>query len=140
MVFAIFPDIPDVDELISGQRREGVFSGLFSFLRKVGSGLALSIVPLSIGIAGYVKPVQTIINGQMKLIEQPQTEAVITTIRVLFGILPIALACTALIICVMYPVTREAHARLRTYLDKRRAGETGPEMDAEAAWLKQKLL
>lgn len=140
MVFAIFPDIPDVDELISGQRREGVFSGLFSFLRKVGSGIALSIVPLCIGLAGYVKPIQTIVGGQTKLIEQAQTGAVITTIRLLFGLLPIALACIALLICIMYPVTREAHARLRTYLDKKRAGETGPDMDAEAEWLKAKLL
>jgi len=140
MVFAIFPDIPDVDELLSGQRREGVFSGLFSFLRKVGSGIALSVVPLCMGLSGYVKPVQTVINGQTKLIEQVQSVTVITTIRVLFGVLPIALACIALFICFLYPVTREAHARLRAYLDKRRAGETGPEMEAEAAWLKQKLL
>ena len=33
MIYAIFPDIPDVDELASGERREGIYAALVTFIR-----------------------------------------------------------------------------------------------------------
>ena len=33
MIYAIFPDIPDVDELQSGERREGIYGALISLSR-----------------------------------------------------------------------------------------------------------
>lgn len=140
MVFAIFPDIPDVDELVSGVRREGIFSGMFSFLRKTGSALALFLVSSAIGWAGYVKPIEETVNGVSRLINQAQNDEFILTIRLLFSILPIILVCISLIACYIYPVTPEIHSRLKNYLDRKRAGETWPEMEAEAQWLKAKLL
>ncbi|ARN91102.1 MFS transporter [Levilactobacillus brevis] len=36
----VFPFIPDVDEIITGQRREGEFAAMMNFIRKVTSGIA----------------------------------------------------------------------------------------------------
>ena len=38
MIYAIFPDIPDVDELASGERREASYSALTGFIRKFSFG------------------------------------------------------------------------------------------------------
>ncbi|NMA72330.1 MAG: MFS transporter [Firmicutes bacterium] len=45
--WAIFPDVTDVGELAFGERREGSFSGLMTFFRKVASAVALFIVSIS---------------------------------------------------------------------------------------------
>ena len=44
MIYAIFPDIPDVDELVSGERREAIYSALVTFIRKFSSALAIFAV------------------------------------------------------------------------------------------------
>lgn len=36
----VFPFIPDVDEIITGKRREGEFAAMMNFIRKVTSGIA----------------------------------------------------------------------------------------------------
>ena len=72
MIFAIFPDIPDVDELASGERREAIYSSLTGFIRKLASALAIFAVSNAIGWAGYVAPLQETIDGATKLIDQPQ--------------------------------------------------------------------
>lgn len=140
MVFAMFPDIPDVDELTSGQRREGIFSGMFSFLRKTGSALALFLVSTAIGWAGYVKPVEQTVDGVSRLVNQAQSAQFILTIRMMFGLLPIVLVALSALACYLYPITPALHAQLKQYLDRRRVGEVWDTMEAEAAALKQKLL
>ncbi len=57
MIYSIFPDIPDVDELVSGQRREGIYMGLYVFMRKLSSALAIFIISQAISLAGYVPPI-----------------------------------------------------------------------------------
>ena len=47
MIYAIFPDIPDVDELHSGERREAIYSALVTFIRKFSSALAIFAVSMS---------------------------------------------------------------------------------------------
>lgn len=44
MIYAILPDIPDVDELRSGERREGTYSALTTFTRKLFSAVAIFAV------------------------------------------------------------------------------------------------
>lgn len=56
MVWSIFADIPDVDELASGERREGLYSGLFTFMRKASSAASLFLVSNLLHVAGYRNP------------------------------------------------------------------------------------
>ena len=63
MIYAIFPDIPDVDELESGERREGIFGALISLSRKLSSALAIFAVANVLGLAGYVRPVEVVVDG-----------------------------------------------------------------------------
>ncbi len=58
MIYAIFPDIPDVDELRSSERREGTYSALTTFTRKLSSALAIFAVAQVLQFAGYIPPIQ----------------------------------------------------------------------------------
>ena len=122
MIYAIFPDIPDVDELASGQRREGIYSALVTFIRKFSSALAIFAVSNVIGWAGYIPPVQETINGATKLIEQPQSDTFLFVLRLIFMILPIILLIFALFFAARFPLTPALHQRLNHYLAAVRKG------------------
>jgi oligogalacturonide transporter len=123
MIYAIFPDIPDVDELASGQRREAIYSALVTFIRKFSSALAIFAVSNVIGWAGYVRPMQETINGVTKLIEQPQSDSFQLVLRLIFMLLPIVLLALALVFAARFPLTPERHHRLNALLAKQRAKE-----------------
>jgi Na+/melibiose symporter-like transporter len=123
MIYAIFPDIPDVDELKSGERREAMYSALVTFIRKFSSALAIFAVANTIGWAGYVPPIQQIINGATKLIEQPQSDSFLLVLRLIFMFLPIVLLTFALIFAARFPLTPELHRRLNVVLAKQRMDE-----------------
>jgi oligogalacturonide transporter len=121
MIYAIFPDIPDVDELRSGERREAIYSALVTFIRKFSSALAIFAVSNVIGWAGYVPPVQETIDGATKLIEQPQSDTFLLVLRLIFMLLPIVLLAFALLFALRFPLTPELHRRLSALLAKQRA-------------------
>jgi oligogalacturonide transporter len=71
MIYAIFPDIPDIDELKTGQRREGIYSALITFMRKFSSAIAIFIVSQTLALSGYLPPVETVVGGVTQIVEQP---------------------------------------------------------------------
>lgn len=123
MMYAIFPDIPDVDELISGERREAMFSALVTFMRKMSSALAIFLVSQAINLAGYIAPLEEVTNGVTKLVEQPQSEAFLLTLRLLFALVPPALLALAMFFAVRYPLSLAVHERLKGILARKREGE-----------------
>jgi oligogalacturonide transporter len=123
MIYAIFPDIPDVDELGSSERREAIYSALTTFIRKFASALGIFFVALVIGWAGYTAPLQQTIDGATKLIEQPQSEAFLLVLRLVFVFLPIVLLAFALYFALRFPLTPALHQRLNNLLLRQRLNE-----------------
>ncbi len=134
MIYAILPDIPDVDELYSGQRREGVYSGLATFLRKLSSAFGIFLVSNVIALAGYRKPVEQTVDGVTRLVKQAQTPEFLLVLRFVFAILPVVFLILCLLAASRYRLTRDVHERLKALLKRRRSGEpletTEPEADA----------
>ncbi len=129
MIYAIFPDIPDVDELASGERREAIYSALVTFIRKFSSALAIFAVSNAIGLAGYVPPVQSIQNGATRLIEQQQTDSFLLVLRLIFMLLPVVLLSFALVFAMRFPLTPELHSRLNALLARQRQGQAVDEAE-----------
>jgi len=127
MIYAIFPDIPDVDELKTGQRREGTYSALVTFMRKFSSALALFLVSNALALGGYVSPVEQVVDGVSRFVEQPQSDTFILVLRLIFVFIPIVFVGFALLFAARYPLTSDVHARLRRVLAVRRNDE--PETD-----------
>lgn len=129
MIYAIFPDIPDVDELKSGERREAIYSALVTFIRKFSSAFAIFAVSNAIGWAGYVPPIQETIDGATRLIEQPQSDTFLLVLRLIFMLLPIVLLVFALLFALRFPLTPELHRRLNALLERQRADESVDETE-----------
>ena len=106
---AIQADVIDYDELLTGERREGQYIGLWSISKKfaaaVGIGLGLSIL----GMAGYTP------NA-----EQPPV--VQMTLRVLYALVPSLCNIAAILIAFAYPISSHMHGEIRKAIADRQAG------------------
>ena len=141
MMYAIFPDIPDVDELVSGERREGTYAALVTLIRKMSSAVAIFFVGLAIDRAGYIAPLEVVTNGATRLVEQPQSDGFIMVLRLIFAFVPIVLLIVSIYFARRYPLTPEIHERLNKVLAVRRdGGEETEEIKAEEAELKKLLV
>ncbi|QSJ15058.1 MFS transporter [Nostoc sp. UHCC 0702] len=110
--WSMLPDVIELDELQTGQRREGIFYSFMVFLQKICLGLAVNIVLQRLGAAGYIKP-----TADIPMPIQPN--AVLDVIRVSIGPLPtIALIC-GMVLTYFYPITREMHAEILLKLKAR---------------------
>ncbi|WP_448523151.1 MFS transporter [Pseudothermotoga sp.] len=127
-IYSIFADVPDVDELMSGRRREGIYSGLFTFMRKLSSAVGLFLVSSLISVAGY-RPAQE------------QTETFLLVLRLIFALLPVLLLTLALIFALKYPLTKDLHEKLKKILQlKRQNLQLSEELKIQEESLKTKLI
>ena len=53
--WSALPDIADVDELITGRRREGLYAGVSTFLRKLSGGVVVGVLGVALDVIGYSK-------------------------------------------------------------------------------------
>ncbi|MCS7010285.1 MAG: MFS transporter [Anaerolineales bacterium] len=131
MIYAIFPDIPDVDELRTGERREAIYSALVTFVRKLSSAFAIFAVSNVLGWAGYVPPLQETVEGVTRLIEQPQSETFLFVLRLMFLGLPVVFLSLALFFALRFPLTPQLHRRLRMVLEQQRTGQPIDEVEKQ---------
>jgi GPH family glycoside/pentoside/hexuronide:cation symporter len=109
--WSIIPDVIEVDELQTGQRREGTFYGFMVFLQKTGSAVTLAIVQWILALTGYTPGVA-------------QSSAAINAIRILFGAFPAVFLGVSVFLAWRFPISREKHQELRRALAEKRAGTT----------------
>ena len=119
---ALFGDVTEVGEYHFGYRAEGSFSGIQQFIRKVAAALANWVALMLLGLVGFIRPAESVVDGITTLINQPQTPAVLFTIKGILGISSILLLIPSMIIALRWTLSKEKHARLIQYLDCKRAG------------------
>jgi sugar (glycoside-pentoside-hexuronide) transporter len=115
MPWSMLGEVVDEDDLASGERREGIYNGLFTFLRKLAGTIAVALAMLLLGALGFSKGAE-------------QNAATSTAIRLLTTLGPAIFLALAIWIAQGYPLTRENHARIVERLAERdaqrRAGST----------------
>jgi glycoside/pentoside/hexuronide:cation symporter, GPH family len=109
---AMFPDVIEWDELITGRRQEGIYYGVKNFVRKLTGAFAIFIALQALGWFGYRTPPVGVINFT-------QSSQTVTAIRVLIGPFGAVLLFSAVITAWFYPLTRKRHARIRKLLEYR---------------------
>ncbi len=112
--WSMLGEVVDEDELRTGQRREGVYFGLFMFLRKLGGASAVALALYVLGLSGYV--------GGDEVTSQPEES--IITIRVLTAVVPAGFVALAALLARGFPITRARHAEILAELETRRAQAT----------------
>ncbi len=116
--WSMMPDVIELDELKTGQRREGIFYGFMVLLQKVGLAVGLFLVGQSLEWSGFVETVP----GQPAPV---QPASALLAIRIAIGPLPTLALIFGLILAYFYPITREVHAEILLKLKERNsAGES----------------
>ncbi len=111
--WSMLPDVIELDELETGQRREGLFYSFMAFLQKICLGVALALILLSLERAGYVIPTATVLAPV-------QPPAALLAIRLAIGPIPTISLIGGVILAYFYPITRERHQQILLQLAERR--------------------
>jgi GPH family glycoside/pentoside/hexuronide:cation symporter len=112
--WSMVPDVVELDELETGQRREGVFYGFFVFLQKLGLALGLFVSGWVLELSGYI-------NATAGNPDPVQPASALLAMRVLIGPVSAVILLLSFLAVRAYPITREKHAEIRAELAKRKA-------------------
>jgi len=110
--WSMLPDVVELDELETGQRREGIYYGFFVFLQKLGISLGLALSNFALEAAGYINA-----EDLTNLPQQPT--AVLTALRIFVSLVPAVILLLSFPIVYRYPITREKHAEILATLAAR---------------------
>lgn len=108
---AILPDVFDWDELRTSARLEGAYYSVITLIQKVVGAATIAITGSILTNTGYIT------GGNV--VEQPA--AAIMAIRILTGPIPAAFFLLGIVLVMLYPITRERHARILRALERKRA-------------------
>jgi GPH family glycoside/pentoside/hexuronide:cation symporter len=97
--FAMVPETIEIDAKKTGERKEGAYYGMWTFISKVGQALSVFIAGLILSWGGYVA-------------NQPQTAGAKTAIRLIIGPLPALILLGAIILVHFYPLSEKKYNEL----------------------------
>ncbi len=106
---AMQADVIDYDELMTGERREGHYIGLWSITKKLAAALGVGSALSLLGTAGY-EP------------NRAQSEQVILMFRLLYALIPSLCNLVALLIALAYPISSRIHGEIRGAIAGRKKG------------------
>jgi glycoside/pentoside/hexuronide:cation symporter, GPH family len=110
--WSMIPDVIELDELQTGQRREGIFYAFMVFLQKLGLTLGIYLVGQTLQRYGFEEAIQ----GQSLPI---QPDLALQAIRFTVGPLPMVFLIAGVVLTYFYPITREKHAEILLKLKER---------------------
>jgi len=111
--WSMIPDVVEMDELVTGQRREGIFYGFFVFLQKLGISLGLAMSNYVFALTGYINQVP---GGSLPV----QPPAVLMALRIFVSLAPAVILLLSFVAVYKYPISRQKHSEMRTELERRK--------------------
>jgi oligogalacturonide transporter len=96
----------DVDEIVTGRRREGAFAGVMTFIRKTTQAIAVMGAGLILQAGGFVSGSTT------------QTQAAVTTIITVLSVGTLALLAFGFFVSLRFHLNRDTHAVLMSEIER----------------------
>jgi GPH family glycoside/pentoside/hexuronide:cation symporter len=109
---SMIADVVDVDELNTGERREGMYGSIFWWVVKLGMAAALAGGGLLLNLTGF----DVELGGD-------QAGTTITMLRAFDAFIPAAASLLAIALVYVYPITEQTAHEVRTELERRRGGK-----------------
>lgn len=111
LMMSMTADVCDLDEINTGERREGMFGAVYWWMVKLGTAIALFTSGVVLSMVGFNEAVDV------------QTMETITNLRIADILIPIVTALLAIVLVWKYDITEIKSNEIRQTLVKRR-GET----------------
>ncbi len=111
--WSIVPDAIDADYVTSGEKREGVYYGIWTFCTKSGQALSALIIGWLLSMTGYNKDI---------VLQNPDAQF---AIRILFGPVGAFFYVLAALVLLFYPITAAKHAEIRVKIAEMEAAKAG---------------
>jgi glycoside/pentoside/hexuronide:cation symporter, GPH family len=105
---SMLADVIDFDELEGGQRREGAYASILSYVLKLGTTVTMLVTGPIIELTGF---------DAHKALQSPTT---IVGLRIVFAVVPAFAALLAGLALRRYPLTRDVMNTIRERLESRR--------------------
>jgi GPH family glycoside/pentoside/hexuronide:cation symporter len=102
--FSMLPDTVEYDEMQSGMRREGVFSGMWSAGQKIAYSISPAIVGFALKLSGFVN-------------EGVQPDSVEVGIRIIFCVIPALMVVISFIPFGKYELTEERFEEIKRKIE-----------------------
>jgi oligogalacturonide transporter len=112
--WSVYNYLPDVDEAVTGQRREGIFAGVMTLVRKLSQAAAISATTLVISAGGFVSGAKA---------QSPQA---LQTLVLVMVVGPIVVMLLGLLVALSFKLNGKTHAVLIDEIDRLRGGATEP--------------
>ena len=106
IMMSMTADVCDLDELNTGQRREGVLGAVYWWMVKLGYGIAALLGGLFLMIVGFDA--------------DNVTESAVTGMRSFYSLLPIAGVISAILIMKNYDISEQKAAEIKKALEERK--------------------
>jgi GPH family glycoside/pentoside/hexuronide:cation symporter len=97
--FAMLPDVIEYEAAKSGQRKEGAYYGMWTFISKLGTALALFGSGQILELGGYISQA-----GEGTAVQPP---SVFGAIRTIIGPIPMVILVSAIVVLQFYPLDKE---------------------------------
>jgi len=112
MIDSMMSDICDDDELLTGMRREGIFSSVLGFIKKSANAMTAVLAGLMLEFSGFaVETAKTV----------GLSEAVSLRMKAIMVLCPVIAFALGGLLMLKYPISRERAAQTRLELDRRHA-------------------
>lgn len=111
---AMIPDVIEYDELVTGERREGVYYGVHATSGKITGALASAACGWGLELGQYV---DNLAEGQN------QPESAVISIRIMFALIPAIFLLICVPLLIKYPITKASHAEVMQKLQEKRSAK-----------------
>jgi oligogalacturonide transporter len=118
--WSVYNYLPDVDEAVTGLRREGIFAGVMTLVRKLSQAVAIFAVGWMLDKGGYIPTPK----GHDPIVQTPDA---IHTIVLVMCVGPAVVMLLGLFVALRFKLNAKTHVVLMQEVERLRNGATEPE-------------
>lgn len=122
LMMSMTADVCDLDELETGERREGIFGAVYWWFVKLGTAIATLISGWVLSSIGYgrLEEIRNSLQQGESLLAMPEAVEIINLLRMADIAVPVFTAIMAIVVMSRYNFSEERAHQVREELEKRR--------------------
>ena len=99
---SLFPEVIEIDELETGERREGMYYSFFVFFQKLGLALSLAMSNYILSLTGFISS-----NNENPVVIQPYSAKL--ALRIMVSFAPVVVLLISFIPLYFFPINKRLH-------------------------------